>query len=349
MNRILKVLFRFGPLLLAGLGLAGCTPSQPRVVLYSAQDPEFAKDLLQTFHGRTGLEAVPKFDTEADKSVSLYLELVQEKDRPRCDVFWNNEVLSTIRLERQGLLEPYASPSAKPYPAWCHPKDETWHAFAARPRILVVNTKHVKEADRPHSLLDLTKPQWKGRVAMAKPLYGTTATQAACLFEVLGKEKAEEYFLGLKQNGVQIAPGNRDVARLVGAGQAWVGMADPDDAFEEMQENPGAVAIVFPDADRPKDDRMGTLFIPNSVAVIEGAPNPEGARKLVDYLLSAEVETKLAEGPSHQVPLNPEVKARLPKEMKTPQQVKTMDVDWEKAATMWDETQKFLAQHFTTE
>jgi iron(III) transport system substrate-binding protein len=62
---------------------------------------------------------------------------------------------------------------------------------------------------------------------------------------------------------------------------------------------------------------------------------------------AAEVETKLVEGTSHQVPLNPEVKTKLPKEMKTPRQVKIMDVDWEKAADMWDEAQKFLAQHFT--
>src|SRR5689334_236666 len=137
------VLLAFAP-----LALTGCPRSQPRVVLYCAQDEEFAKGLLQTFGERTGVEAAPKFDTEADKSVSLYLELVQEKDRPRCDVFWNNEILSTIRLQRQGLLEPYASLSARPYPPSCHGPDDTWHAFAARPRILIVNTKLVKEADR---------------------------------------------------------------------------------------------------------------------------------------------------------------------------------------------------------
>jgi iron(III) transport system substrate-binding protein len=344
MKRCSHLLPRLG-ILLVLLATLGCPRTQPRVVLYCAQDEDFAKELLQTFRQQTGLEVAPKFDTEAGKSVELYLDLVQEKDRPRCDVFWNNEILSTIRLQRQGLLEPYASPSAKPYPPACHPADQTWHAFAARPRILVVNTKLVKEADRPRSILDLTKPEWKGRVAMAKPLYGTTATQAACLFEVLGKEKAEQFYLDLKKNGVQIAPGNRDVARLVGEGRAAVGMADPDDAFEEMQVHPD-VAIVFPDRDRPQDDRMGTLFLPNTVAIIKGGPNPEGARKLADYLLSAEVEAKLAEGPSHQVPLNPEVKAPLPKEMETPQTVKAMDVDFGKAADRWEAVQTFLRKEF---
>jgi iron(III) transport system substrate-binding protein len=337
-------------LLLAGLS-AGCTRPQNRVVLYCAQDEEFANAILATFRQRTGLEVAPKFDTEADKSVSLYLELVREKDRPRCDVFWNNEILSTIRLQRQGMLEPYASPSAAPYPAWCHGPKDTWHAFAERARILVVNTRLVKEKDRPHSLLDLTRPEWKGRVVMAKPGYGTTATQAACLFAVLGPEKAKQYYLDLRANDVQIAPGNRQVAAWVGAGKSpggrpvAVGTCDPDDALEEMETNPD-VALVFPDADRPKGDPMGTLFIPNTVAILKGAPDADGARKLVDYLLSAEVETKLAEGGSHQMPLNPEVKAKLPEALAGLRTAKRMDVDFGKAAALWDEVQTFLRNEF---
>ena len=332
-------------------GLAGCTRPQPRVVLYCAQDEEFATGLLADFRQRTGLEVAPKFDTEADKSVSLYLELVREKDRPRCDVFWNNEILSTIRLQKQGMLEPYASPSAAPYPAWCKGPDDTWHAFAERARILVVNARLLKEKDRPRSILDLTRPEWKGRVAMAKPEYGTTATQAACLFAVLGPEKAKQYYRDLRANDVQIAPGNRQVAAWVGAGRSpggrptVVGMCDPDDALEEMETNPD-VAIVIPDADRPKEEAMGTLFIPNTVAILEGAPDPEGARKLVDYLLSAEVEKKLAEGGSHQLPLNPEVKAELPKALVGLRSAKRMDVDFEKAAALWDEVQTFLRNEF---
>src|ERR1700722_1956753 len=153
------------------LTAAGCFSEKPRVVLYCAQDKEFADDILEQFHKKTGVEATPKFDTEADKSVSLYVELVKEKERPRCDVFWNNEPLSTIRLQRQGLLEPYDSPLAAPYPASAKDKDHCWTAFANRARVLLVNTDLVKEEDRPKSLLDLTAEKWKGRVAMSRPQF----------------------------------------------------------------------------------------------------------------------------------------------------------------------------------
>jgi iron(III) transport system substrate-binding protein len=281
------------------------------------------------------------FDTESTKSVSLYLQLVEEASRPRCDVFWNNEILSTIRLQQQGLLEPYASPAAADYPAFAKARDHTWHAFAARARILIVNTELVKADDMPASLFELTDPKRKGRVAMAKPLFGTTATHAACLFQALGREKAKEYFRGLKANGVHILSGNKQVAESVAAGQFAVGLTDTDDAIIEVEAGK-PVAIVFPDA-----RGIGTLFIPNSVMIMKGGPNPDAARKLVDFLLSAEVEKRLAESASRQIPLNPKVQAKLPPSIQTPASTKAMAVDFEQAASLWEEVQEFLRQEFS--
>jgi iron(III) transport system substrate-binding protein len=331
--------------------VAGCFSEKPRVVLYCAQDKEFAEDVLDQFHKKTGIEATPKFDTEADKSVSLYVELVKEKERPRCDVFWNNEPLSTIRLQRQGLLEQYDSPSAAPYPASAKDKNHSWTAFANRARVLLVNTDLVKEADRPKSLLELTGEKWKGRVAMSRPQFGTSATQAACLFEVLGSEKAKKYYQAMRTNGVQISPGNKQAAEWVGAGRTpggqeiAVAVTDTDDSLEEIKAG-SHVAILFPDREEVLGSRMGTLFLPNTVAIIRGCPNPEGARKLVDFLLSADMEKQLAEADSHQIPLNPEVKARLPDAIENGRTAHPMEVDFEKAADMWDEVQSFLRDEF---
>src|SRR5205823_3698206 len=114
-------------------------------------------------------------------------------------------------------------------------KDQTWHAFAARARVLIVNTERVPPADRPRHLADLTNPKWKGQAAMAKPQFGTSATQAACLFEVLGKEEARRFYLGLRDNGVVIVPGNKQVAEGVGQGHFAVGITDTDDAIIEVK------------------------------------------------------------------------------------------------------------------
>ena len=332
--------------LLLPLLLAGCRPPAETVVVYCAQDPEFAEGVFADFARETGLAVTPKFDTEANKSVSLVAELEADAPRPRAGVHWNNEILGTIRLARKGLYEAYTSPAAAPFPAWTKARDGTWQAFAGRARVLLVNTNLVPEADRPRSVLDLMDPKWKGKVGMAKPQFGTTATQAACLFDALGPDAAKAFYRGMKANGVRVVAGNKQAATGVSGGQFAVGLTDTDDALTEV--NAGKpVAIIFPDRDgHPAHPRLGVLYIPNTVAVVKGGPNPAGARRLVDFLLRADTEAKLAEGGGYQVPLNPTVTAKLPPAVLRPEQVKPMAVDWDNAADLWDESQAFLRDEF---
>ena len=134
------------------------------------------------------------------------------------------------------------------YPTTFKAKDGTWYGFAARARIIIVNTKLVPEADRPKGIKDLLDPKWKGKIGIAKPLFGTTATHAACLFAAWGDEKAKAFFRDLKANGVQVFSGNKQVATAVGSGQIAFGMTDTDDAMGEIDAG-SPVAIIYPDRD----------------------------------------------------------------------------------------------------
>ena len=340
-----RIAIGIGLLLALSVGaFFGLRRSAPRVVVYCALDREFAEDILQEFTKQIGLEVVKRYDTEANKSVGLYDDLIREAGRPRCDVHWNNEILATIRLQRLGIYEPYASPAALPFPDHCKAADHTWTAFAARARVLIVNTERTW-LELPTRLADLTNPALKGRVAMAKPLFGTTATHAACLFEAWGDAMARAFFEKLKANDVQIVAGNKQVAVDVAAGRFDVGLTDTDDALAEIdQKRP--VVMIFPDRDALPDSGLGTLFIPNTVAMIKNCPNPDGARKLIDYLLSPEVEAKLAQGESRQLPLNPQVKVELPAVMQPARTARPLPVDFSKAADKWAESQKFLKDMF---
>src|SRR4051812_38439924 len=106
MTRISSLAWRAALLMAAVLGIASCrrTPDTARVVVYCAHDREFADPLLKAYQERTGVEVMLRFDTEANKSVGLYEDLIREAARPRCDVHWNNEILAAIRLQQRGLL-----------------------------------------------------------------------------------------------------------------------------------------------------------------------------------------------------------------------------------------------------
>jgi iron(III) transport system substrate-binding protein len=311
------------------------------VVVYAALDSEFSQPILDDFARETGIQVRPKFDVESTKTVGLTQAIIEEANRPRCDVFWNNEILNTLRLEQQGLLAAYHPEIAKQYPEMYRSPEGTWHGFAGRARVLIVNTKLVPEDQRPTSIDDMLDPKWKGKIGIAKPLFGTTATHAACLFAHLGDEKAKDFFRRLKANGVQILSGNKQVALAAAAGGIAFGLTDTDDAIIELEKGL-PVAIVYPDR---RDDQMGTLFIPNTVAIIKGSPHEAAARRLVDYVLSPEVEEKLALCPSAQIPLNPNVKT-APR-VETPKTVKAMQVDFAEAARRWNDAATFVRDEFT--
>ena len=329
-------------LILGWLVSGGCWSRAPReVVVYTALDSEFSEPIFADFETERGITVLPKFDTESTKTVGLTEALLAERDQPRCDVFWNNEILHMIRLRGQGILDTYHSPVAESYPTMYRSADGYWHGFAARARVLIVNASLLPEADRPTSIHDLADPKWRGKAAIAKPLFGTTATHAACLFAALGPTEAREYFRALKKNNVQVLSGNKQVALSVASGRALFGLTDTDDAIIEVEKGM-PVTIIYPDQG---DGELGTLFIPNTLGIIKNGPNPKNARRLVDYLLSAKVEAKLAAGSSAQIPLNPEVNGDL--RVETPKTVRAMEVDFEKAAKQWNATSRFIQSLFT--
>jgi iron(III) transport system substrate-binding protein len=237
-------------------------------------------------------------------------------------------------------LRPYKSPVAATYPPNAYSPKGLWYGFAARARVLIVNTNLVPEERRPKSIHDLTDPQWYDRCGIAKPLFGTTATHAACLFAAWGDDKAKEFFRDLKRNA-RIMSGNKQVAEAVAGNTLAFGLTDTDDALGEIEKGL-PVAIVYPDQ---REGDVGTLFIPNTLALIKNSPHPKEAEKLLDYLLSAKVERQLAKGPSAQIPLQPGVEASP--RVKTPAQVKAMEVDWSAAAAKWDAASHFLQAEFT--
>ncbi len=343
MHSRIPVRIALGTLALLILGSAGCQyfgTAGREVVVYSSQDPEFAEPVLKLYAKETSVDVVPKFDVESTKTVGLTQLLIQESTRPRCDLWWNNEILNTLRLKEKGMLATWSPPNAADIPAEFQAKDHTWYGFAARARILVVNTELIPEADRPKGLADLVDPKWKGKIAIAKPLFGTTATHATCLFAAWGDEKARSFLVDLKKNEVQVLSGNKQVATAVGSGQALIGLTDTDDAMGEIDAG-RPVAIIYPDRG---PDELGTLFIPNVLAIPKGAPHRQEAEALGNFLLGPEAEGMLARGASAQIPLNR--KTETPSRVKTPKTVHAMPADFEAAAKIWDRVAAYLASEF---
>ncbi len=233
------------------LSLAGCTGARQGgtpapMVLYVSLDEPYVKPVLGAFTRESGISVHVVFDTEASKSRGLAQRLLAERGRPQADVFWSSEVVQMLTDQRGGVLEAYRSPSAATIPARYKDPEGYWTGFAARIRTLVYNTERVRTP--PGSLLALAEPEWRNETAMANPLFGSTMTEAAALFQVLGPERARAYYRRRKELGAHIVDGNSVAAEETARGNVKVAQTDTDDAFIRVDAG-RPIGVVFPDQD----------------------------------------------------------------------------------------------------
>ena len=294
------------------------------VTVYVSTDRVFSEPVLRAYEQKAGVKVNAVYDTEETKSTGLANRLVAEKNNPQADVFWSNEPVRTLVLKKRGVLALYKSPNADGIPATFRDPEGYWTGFSARSRVIVYNTQLVKPEQAPNSVLDLTDPKWKGQVAIADPRFGSTSFHVAALYAEWGDERADEFFRKLKANDVKIVAGNSVVRDMVARGEVKVGLTDTDDvnvALEDKQP----VAMVFPDR-----DGMGVPVMPNMVSLIAGAPHQEAGHRLIDYLLSPEVERMLAQSEAVQIPLREGVEG--PKNIPPLKSFKPMSLDYGRAA-----------------
>jgi len=278
----------------------GCNHKQPEVVVYVSVDRIYAEPILKKFEDSTGIRVLALYDVEAAKTTGLVNRLIAEKEYPRADLFWNGEFAQTIRLQKEQVLTPYRSPNAKGIPENYKDKDHHWTGFCGRARVLIINTELLEDVHSPVSLFDLLDPEWPlSKTGIAYPLFGTTFTHAAALYAILGEEKGRKFFEQLNEKDIYVAPGNSTVRDLVADGTLVAGLTDTDDACGALKRN-APVKVIFPD-----QDSLGTLIIPNTVAMIAGSPNPEQAKRLIDYLLDPATERELLNLGWSQVLLRP--------------------------------------------
>jgi iron(III) transport system substrate-binding protein len=288
-------------LIVAALAVAACARSRPEVVVYTSEDQVFSEPVLKDFERTSGITVRAVYDTEETKSTGVALRIIAEGSRPQADVFWANEPLRAVLLQQRGLLEAYRSPNADDIPARYRDPEGYWTGFAARARVILYNTTEVKPGEAPSSVRDLVDPRWKGRVGLPNPLFGTTTTQVAALGTLWGETAAKKFLDEVKANGVRLVTSNGEAKDLVVSGELAWAFTDTDDASEAVEQRK-PVAVVYPD-----QTSIGTLVMPNTVALVKGAPHPEQAKKLIDYLLSRQVEEKLAKSTAAQMPLHPNV------------------------------------------
>jgi iron(III) transport system substrate-binding protein len=274
--------------------------SETKVVLYSSIDAEYTTLVAKRFEEKTGIKVLSVMDSEASKSTGIVNRLIAEKRAPVADVFWSGDIMRAALLKHLDLSEPYQSEIAADLPPDYRDPEGHYAGVAGRLRVIIFNRERIADGEViPSTVEQFAEPRFAARSCIANPLFGTASMHAAALFEVWGEGKAKEFFRAFSTNGGKMLSSNGEVRRRVAAGEYVFGLTDSDDVNVAILDGK-AVGMIVPD-----QSGTGALLMPSAAVLIKGAPHPATAKKLLDFLVSSELEKMMSESSAAHIPLRP--------------------------------------------
>lgn len=292
-------LLRGAALVLAGW-LATAAAHAADLNVYTIWPENYARPMFQEFEKQTGI----KVNFLRFSSGEALTRVIAEKNNPRIDVLFGGPVETFAAGIKEGIFEPYKSPSFAKLPARFKHADGQWTAIADDPLVFMTNAQFLKANNLkpPASWDDLLNPAYKNGLQMADArTSGTAVTRIFSVLEVndRNEDKAFAYLKRLRPN-VQVYTKSGGGGTLpTGLGQAAGGIFFIVDALETKAKGYDVV-ISFP------KEGIGTSA--EAIALIKGAKNPEAGKKLIDFATSAAMQSKLSEFKVNFVPANPDVK-----------------------------------------
>ena len=183
------------------------------IVIYNAQHENLVKSWVDGFTKETGIKVTLRNGDDSE----LGNQLVQEGSASPADVFLTENSPSMVLVDNANLFAPLDSDTLKQVPAEYRPAHGRWIGIAARSTVFVYNPAKLSEQQLPKSLMDLAKPEWKGRWA-ASPSGADFQAIVSAMLALKGEKATLEWLKAMKANFVAYK-GNSTVMKAVNAGQ----------------------------------------------------------------------------------------------------------------------------------
>ena len=294
-----------GAIALAALGLLAAHSALARaatLVLYSAQHEQTVNMLVAAFEKKTGIEV----KVHSGDGPEIANQIIQEGAASPADVFFTENSPEIAMLSEKGLLAKVETATLALVPAKYSAPDGTWVGVLAREDVLAYNPSMISASDLPPSLMDLAKPAWKGKIAIA-PSDNDFLPLVNAVVVMHGKAAALAWLKGLKANA-KIYDDDEGVVAAVNRGAVETGIVN-NYYWARLQEELGkskthSAIYHFEHGD------VGGLINVSAAGVLKTSKDPKDAQKFLAFLVSADAQTMLADTPvTFEYPLRPGIAA----------------------------------------
>jgi iron(III) transport system substrate-binding protein len=291
--------------LLLGFGTLGVSDifAAESVIVYSGRAERLIKPVLDHFEKTTGTTV----QLLTAGSTELVNRLRAEGTRTPADVFITNEAGALELARTLHLLQPITLPEvATTIPEPFRAPDNSWIGLSGRMWVTVYNTEMV-DPSTIHSLLDLSTPSWKGKLAIPTANSEYLQAGASMVLAAKGKRAADEFLQGIRDNAENEVYGkNRQIVDAVAKGKVSVGIVNHYYIFRHLAKDPQApIAPLITDQE---EGGMGSIMNVAGIGLTAHAKNLSAANQLITFLMSPTGQRMFAEI-NKEYPVNPAVSA----------------------------------------
>jgi iron(III) transport system substrate-binding protein len=266
-------------LALLAAGCGGDEAAGGPLTVYSGREEELVAPLFEKFTDATGVAVEVRYGDSAELAATI----AEEGDNSPADVFFAQDPGSLGAVDPQ--LEELPQATLDRVAARFRDAEGRWVGTSGRTRVLAYNTDRVQESDLPASVLELTRPEWKGRVGVA-PTNASFQAFVTAMRLSLGDERTREWLEALRANGAKTYEKNLPIVEAVAAGEVDVGLVNHYYLALVKEEQPDApVANHLFEAGDP-----GTLVSVAGAGVLASTDQRDDAEAFVEFLLSEDAQ-----------------------------------------------------------
>ena len=271
------------------------------ITVYNAQHESLTKEWIEGFTQETGIEVTYRQGSDTE----LANQLVAEGASSPADVFLTENSPAMTLVENAGLFAPVADATQQQVPEQYRPSTGAWTGIAARSTVFVYNTEKLTEAQLPASLMDLAKPEWKGRWA-ASPSGADFQAIVTAMLQLKGEEETLAWLKAMKENSTAIK-GNSAVMKAVNAGEFDGGVIYHYYYFGDQAKGGQNSAKIGSHYFGHQDP--GAFVSVSGGGVLKSSKNQEAAQKFLAYVTGEKGQAVLRDGTSFEYPVGSDVEA----------------------------------------
>jgi iron(III) transport system substrate-binding protein len=266
--------------LLSLVPLAGCGGSDADLTVYSGRNEQLIGDLVKDFEKRSGLDVEVRYGDSAE----LAAQIAEEGDNSPADVFFSQDAGALGSVEPQ--LAPLPRDVLDRVPERYRDDAGRWAGASARSRVVAFDSRELKPANLPDTILAFTRPEWKGRIGFAPTNASFQAFISAMRLDI-GDERTRQWLAGIKANQPKTYENNIQTEEAISRNEVDVGFVNHYYAYELKAEHPD-----FPVRNHflRKGD-PGSLVNAAGPGILATSDSKPAADKFVRYLLSREGQT----------------------------------------------------------